>query len=69
MEINHYVAWMHFHGDRTARFQGFAESEEEFKRMCEEKNFDISEADEIEYVRRNVRGLLGRLCKKSVSEW
>lgn len=69
MEINHYVAWMNYGIEQTARFQGFAESEKEFKQMCEKKGFDLSEAYEIECIRRNVRDLLGRHCKKSVSEW
>lgn len=69
MEINHYVAWMHFHGDKIARFQGISENEDEFRQMCEEKGFDLSEADEVECIKENARDSLGRPIKKEVAEW
>lgn len=69
MNINHYVAWMHFHGDKTARYQGLAESEEEFRELCKKKGFDLSEADEIECVKTDCKDPLGVSCKKSVKEY
>lgn len=69
MNINHYVAWMHFHGDKSARFQGLAESEEEFREMCMMKGFDLSEADQIECVKKDCQDPLGKPCRKSVNEY
>lgn len=69
MIINHYVAWIYFHGVKTARFQGLAESEEEFHEMCKEKGFDLSEADEVECIKTDCTDPLGNPCKMSVKEY
>ena len=45
--VNNYVAWLEYKGQRSARYQGFAESLDEFRQMCEEKHFNLDETDEI----------------------
>lgn len=68
-KVNHYVAWMEFHGDRSARYQGYAESEEEFKSMCKEHGYDLSIVDEIECVKKDARNEIGRPIEKKLSEY
>lgn len=68
-KVNHYVAWQEFHGDRSARYQGFAETQEEFELMCKEKNFDLSEVDEIECIKEDARDAGGRPCEKKATEY
>lgn len=70
-KVNHYVAWLpEIKGSRSARYQGVAESEEEFVKMCEEQGYDIHDADlAIECVKENVRNEMGRPCEKKVSEY
>ena len=41
--VNSYVAWAEFQGSRSAYAQGIAESEEEFRQMCEEKGIDLTD--------------------------
>lgn len=40
--VNSYVAWAEFQGSRSAYAQGIAESEEEFRQMCEEKGYFVT---------------------------
>lgn len=68
-KVNHYVAWIEYKGDRTARYQGIAETQGEFEQMCNEKGYDLSQIDEIECTKINVVNELGRACAKCVSEW
>lgn len=67
--VNHYVAWMEYKGDRSVRYQGFAESEDEFKTMCENNSYDLSSVDGVECVRENARNEIGRPCEKKVTEY
>lgn len=66
--VNKYVAWIDFRGDRTAKFQGVADSEEEFRQMCADKGFDLSEVDEVECIKENVKDSIGKPCKKQVTQ-
>lgn len=68
-KVNHYVAWLEYKGQRTARYQGFAESLDEFRRMCEEKHFNLDETDEIECIKEDARNAVGRPCQKVVTEY
>lgn len=68
-QINHYVAWNEYHGNKYARYQGFAESESEFCQMCKNAGYDISDVDEIECCHANVRNEIGIPLKKGVSEY
>lgn len=61
--VNHYVAWIEYKGQRSARYQGFAESLDEFRRMCEEKHFNLNETDEIECIKKDARNAVGRPCE------
>lgn len=68
-QVNHYVANLTEHeGCTTARYQGIAESREEFITMCEEAGYDLDGLDIVEE-KRNVRNEIGQTCKKQVSEW
>lgn len=60
---------MLFHGEKTARFQGLAESEEEFREMCRMKGFDLSEADQIECIKEDCKDPVGKPCRKYISEY
>ena len=70
-KANHYVAWLpERKGSRSARYQGIAESEEEFIAMCEEQGYDIHDSElSIELEHKNVRNEMGRPCAKNVSEY
>ena len=67
--VNHYVAWLEYKGQRSARYQGFAESLDEFRRMCEEKHFNLDETDEVECIKKDARNAVGRSCEKIVTEY
>lgn len=71
MKTNLYVAYLpEMEGCRTARYQGIAESMDEFITMCEEQGYEIHDEDlTIELEKENVRNEMGRPCKKTVSEW
>lgn len=68
-KVNHYVAWMNYKGDKVARYQGLAATQDEFEQMCLDKGYDLSQADEIECVKTNVTNELGGPCAKNVSEY
>lgn len=67
--VNHYVAWLEYKGQRSARYQGFAESLDEFRQMCEEKHFNLDETDEIKCIKKDARNAVGRPCEKIVTEY
>ena len=68
-KVNHYVAWIDYKGQRTARYQGFAETLDKFKTMCEELHFNLADTDEIECIKEDARDAGGRPCEKKVTEW
>ena len=68
-KVNHYVAWIEYKGQRIARYQGFAETLDEFKTMCEEMHFNLADTDEIECIKEDARDAGGRPCEKKVTEW
>lgn len=64
--VNSYVAWAEFQGSRSAYAQGIAESEEEFRQMCEEKGIDLTDCI-VELNKKNVRNEIGQLYDKYVA--
>lgn len=67
-KVNHYVAWNIYKNQWTAKYQGIAESFEEFYNMCKQKGFDIESTDEIECLKKDVRNPIGKPAKKWVME-
>lgn len=68
-QVNLYVASLpEVGGCTTARYQGIAESREEFITMCQQAGYDLDGLDIVEE-KRNVRNQMGQPCKKQVSEW
>lgn len=59
------MAWAEFQGSRSAYAQGIAESEEEFRQMCEEKGIDLTDC--IVELKKNVRNEIGQSYDKSVA--
>lgn len=68
-QVNLYVASLpEVGGCTTARYQGIAESREEFITMCQEAGYDLDGLDIVEE-KRNVRNEMRQPCRKQVSEW
>lgn len=68
-KVNHYVAWnMDGNYHYTSKYQGIAESFDEFYKMCMEKGFDIESTVQIECVRKDVRKPNGSPKEKFVME-
>lgn len=65
-KCNSYVAWAEFQGSRSAYAQGIAESEEEFRQMCEEKGIDLTDCI-VELNKKNVRNEIGQSYDKYVA--
>ena len=63
--VNSYVAWTELQGSRCAYAQGIAESEEEFRQMCEEKDIDLTDCI-VELNKNNVRNEIGKSYDKYV---
>ena len=63
--VNSYVAWAEFQGSRCADAQVIAESEEEFRQMCEEKDIDLTDCI-VELNKNNVRNEIGQSYDKYV---
>ena len=64
--VNSYVAWTEFQGSRSAYAQGIAESEEEFRQMCEEKGIHLTDCI-VERNKKNVRNEIGQSYDKYVA--
>lgn len=67
-KVNHYVAWNIYKNQWTAKYQGFAESFEEFYKMCKVKGFDIESTDVIECMKKDIRNPIGNPLEKKVME-
>lgn len=68
-KVNHYVANLtEQEGCTTARYQGIAESKEEFITMCEEAGYNLDGFDIVE-LKKDCRNEIGQSCRKHVTEW
>ena len=68
-KVNLYVANLpEVGGCTTARYQGIAESKEEFITMCEEAGYNLDGFDIVE-LKKDCRNEIGQPCKKQVTEW
>lgn len=68
-KVNHYAAWNVDNKNHwTAKFQGIAESFDEFYKMCKQKGFDIESTDQIECLQKDVRKPNGSPKEKFVME-
>lgn len=68
-KVNQYVANLpEVGGCTTARYQGIAESRDEFISMCEEAGYNLDGFDIVE-LKKDCRNEIGQPCNKQVSEW